>query len=321
MPSYKKWMNYTISILLCAWLCSIIFYKLKTQTDLRHALDNVIYGWSNYRVLLLFIILVCMFVNWSIEALKWQILLKTIQPISFWRSLRSVFTGIAISLLTPNRIGEYAGRIAYLKNNKKFDGISANIVSSYGQFIAAATFGILGCSFYIAAYSYPNYLPVVLIGSILGLLLLLYFYFRLHKVVSFFSKTKWLQKIHAHLLVVNNYNSALLVKIILLSALRYFVFALQFYILLLSLGVSLSFFPAILCIFVVYWLMAIMPTIAIAEIPVRTVMSSTILGVLSSNTVAIMSASILLWLINLILPAVLGAIGLIGAKINDRDMA
>ena len=65
--------------------------------------------------------------------------------------------------------------------------------------------------------------------------------------------------------------------------------------------------------------MAIIPTIALAEIPVRTEMSYRILQVFTSNALGVMSASIFLWLINLIIPALIGGIVLIGAKFSNKE--
>jgi len=61
--------------------------------------------------------------------------------------------------------------------------------------------------------------------------------------------------------------------------------------------------------------MAGVPTIAIAELGVRGKVSIFFLGLLSSNTVAIVAATVGIWLINLVIPAVLGSVLLLGVKI------
>jgi hypothetical protein len=93
----------------------------------------------------------------------------------------------------------------------------------------------------------------------------------------------------------------------------------QYYILLHSFLIHIHILPALLSVFLIFWLMAIIPTIALAEIPVRTEMSYRILQVFTSNALGVMSASIFLWLINLIIPALIGGIVLIGTKFSNKE--
>jgi uncharacterized membrane protein YbhN (UPF0104 family) len=295
----------------------VILKQVNQQQQLQEALDVLLHHWTLNRLLLLSVVFALMLLNWGIEAWKWKILLKPLQQISFGRSIRSVFTGISISLLTPNRIGEYAGRIIYLQFNNKLKGIAINVVSSFGQFIAASVFGIIGCAYYLAHYTGAWYLQYVLIGSVLVLLALCVIYFRLQRSIVWLEKFTLMHKVSEYLQTVKTYSPSLLLQIIGMSATRYIVFAVQYYLLLLAFQISIPFIPTLLSIFLIFWLMAIIPSIAIAELPIRAEMSYTILQVFSSNAIGIMSASVLLWLINLIIPALIGGIVLIGAKLQS----
>ena len=57
------------------------------------------------------LVIILMFVNWGLEAKKWQLLVKSIQKISFLRAFRAIFSGQAFALNTVNGVGEYVGRI------------------------------------------------------------------------------------------------------------------------------------------------------------------------------------------------------------------
>src|SRR5262245_18389218 len=59
------------------------------------------------RLIILVAVVLLMFVNWSLEAVKWQRMLGRLEPIGFLRSLEAVFTGLTVSFFTPNRVGEY----------------------------------------------------------------------------------------------------------------------------------------------------------------------------------------------------------------------
>src|SRR5690606_10186722 len=51
--------------------------------------------------------------NWLTETLKWTTLLKPV-TLPWRRALAGILSGVTLSLFTPNRIGEYGGRILYV---------------------------------------------------------------------------------------------------------------------------------------------------------------------------------------------------------------
>jgi hypothetical protein len=140
-------------------------------------------------------------------------------------------------------------------------------------------------------------------------------YFRLQTVALWVGKINFLKKYTRILSIVQYYNNALLWRFIALSALRYFIFAFQFYILLQLFFVHISLLYAMSTVFVIFWLMAVVPSIAIAEVGMRAQMSVLFLGAYSNNTFGIISASIILWFINLIIPALLGSLFTLGTKL------
>jgi hypothetical protein len=310
----SKVINYSLSILVCIILTWFVYKQVKGRAHLADALALLPTAVSKNNIVLIISILLLMLINWGIEAYKWQQLLKPLQYIAYKRSLRSVFTGICISMFTPNRVGEYIGRIIYLKDVNKIKGITANIVGSLAQFIAACSFGIIGCLYHFNNKAIHVFTPWVAIVSIIALVLLVLGYSRLGLILHFVYKYKALQRIYKYINFVHFYSKKQLLQLIILSMLRYIVFALQYYLILILLGIVIPLPAAMLSIFLIYWLMAIVPTVAITEIPIRTELSYQVLQLYSNNMVGIMSASVLLWLINLILPALLGALLLIGAK-------
>jgi predicted neutral ceramidase superfamily lipid hydrolase len=115
--------------------------------------------------------------------------------------------------------------------------------------------------------------------------------------------------------IIARYSPKELEKLLLLSAVRYLVFSAQYLILLYALGVSFVWWQGFFMINVIYIVMAVLPTIAIAEIGLRGSVSLHFLGLLSANTAGILAATVAIWLINLVLPAAIGSILLLGVKI------
>lgn len=260
-----------------------------------------------------------MIINWTIEAVKWRYLLKETEKLSLLKSLQSVLTGLAVSMITPNRIGEYMGRILYLRNRNKIQGATVTIIGSFAQLIVTGCLGLIGLVYYIYFIRFTPWLNVLLISSIVLSLVLGYFYFNLHTLVDWTEKIAYLKKIRTFLQIVKRFGKQQLLKILFYSCLRYFVYTLQFYILLKLLNVDGSFLDLIFTIWLIFWAMAIVPTIAIAEIAIRGETAIFFLLPLSANELGMISSTLLLWVINLIIPSLVGCLFVYKIKIYENE--
>ena len=88
-----------------------------------------------------------MLVNWGIEARKWQLAIRRIQPIPFQKALKAIFTGTTLAFFTPNRMGEYMGRILYIEKGKRIQAVSLTIVCSMAQLLVTLSAGLVGLVF------------------------------------------------------------------------------------------------------------------------------------------------------------------------------
>jgi hypothetical protein len=313
----KLLLNYVLGIVVAVWVSAIIIRQIKAQEDLPQMLQHLSGNWNSKQWILLQCIFLLAFANWSVETIKWQQLLKPVIKINFVKALRSVFTGISVSLLTPNRIGEYAGRVLYLPNEAKGQAVVANIVGSFVQLIVAATYGTLGIIVFLS-YHYLNFLPWFLFATVVGLAFLLYIFFNFKRVASNIKHIKFLSRVSKFIAVANLFTRSQLVTLLLLSALRFLIFGLQFYLLLCFFFVEIPLHKALPIIYLIFWTMTVLPSIAIAEAPVRTKMSTWLLGFFTLNTFGITAASLSLWLINIILPSIIGALSIVGLKLAEQ---
>lgn len=270
------------------------------------------------------LVLLLMFCNWGLEARKWQKLVKPLEDISFLRSFSAILSGVSLSINTPNRIGEYGGRILYLSNRNKLKAIAATIVGSFSQLIVTIIFGLIGMIYYINnfplikddGYFAPNFWEKILVGVLIFICLLtILLYFRLQIIVAIFEKIPFLRKAKVFVQIILRYSTGDLESLLLLSAIRYLVFSAQYLILLDAFGLEFIWWQGLLLNSVIYLVMALVPTIAIAELGLRGKVSIYFMGLLSANTAAIVAATVGIWLINLVLPAVLGSVLLLGVKI------
>jgi hypothetical protein len=90
------------------------------------------------------------------------------------------------------------------------------------------------------------------------------------------------------------------------SAIRYLVFSLQYYFVVRSFGIVVPIIDAMLLIAFVFFVNTVIPTIAFTEIAVRTASGLFFFSTISSDVNAIIASSLILWIINLALPAIIG---------------
>ena len=322
--STKIILNYLLGAGLFSWLAYSIYNQVKHQPDLTSSLKQMSFTLQEKGGVALALVLILMLFNWGLEARKWQLLVRSLEEVSFLKAFSAILSGVSLSINTPNRIGEYGGRMLYLSNQNKLKSIAATVVGSLSQLIITIIFGLTGLVFYINnfplvkanGYFAPNFWEKILLGLLIliGALTIL-LYFRLQIIVAIFERIPALRKAKVFVQIITRYTNAELQYLLLLSACRYVVFSAQYLILLDTFGVEMLWWQGFLMNAVIYLVMALVPTIAVVELGLRGKVSLYFLGLLSNNTAAIIAATVGIWLINLLLPAVLGSILLLGVKI------
>jgi hypothetical protein len=262
-------------------------------------------------------------VNWGIEARKWQLLVSALEPMSFTRALKSVLCGVTVSLNTPNRIGEYGGRIIYIHEGNRIKAVSLSIAGSIAQLIVTLAFGCGGLA-YMLYRLHPEsgtlfglstfWITTFLYISIFGLLLLLLFFFRLSWLIRLVEKLPYSVKFVHYISVLDSFDAKILLRLLFLSTLRYFVFVLQYIFMLQLMQVDANWGQSFWVVSVMFWMLAIIPTFAIAELPIRGKIGQSLFGLFSSNTLGILAVTFGIWFINLFIPAVAGSLLILGNK-------
>jgi hypothetical protein len=308
-----------IGSMLFLWMAYSIYHQVSRQPNLTNTLQQILTQWNASKVVLISLVFIFMLVNWTIEAIKWKLLIKSTEHFSILKSLQSVLTGVAVSIVTPNRIGEYMGRILYMRNVNKIKGITVTIVGSFAQLIVTGCLGLVGLVYYIVFIKSALWLYILLIASIVLSIVLSYLYFNLNVLVAWATKFIFLKKIKTYLEVINRFERKELMSILLLSFLRYGVYTLQFFMLLKVMLVDGNAVDIIFTIWLIFWAMAIVPTIAIAEVGIRGETALFFLLPLSTNQLGIVSSTMLLWLINLIIPALIGCLFIYKMKIYEDE--
>ena len=140
----KIFINYFLGPLLFVWLSWSIYTQIQRQPNLEEAWYTIRQSVNSSLAWNLVAVILLMIVNWSFEAIKWKISVKDIQQVSFFKALKAVLSGVSFSVSTPNRVGEYLGRVLYMDDGNRLKTISITIVGSISQLIITLLMGAIG---------------------------------------------------------------------------------------------------------------------------------------------------------------------------------
>lgn len=267
---------------------------------------------------LFWLVLVLMMVNWGLEALKWQLLLSRFEKESYYVAVKSVFTGVFISLfvniLIPNRVGEFAGRILYTKIHKAKAALISGI-GSFAQFAVTVLFGSVAYLIFFNRFvndegnQFNKYLLIISILFFSAIIVL--FYFNINIFSWLLSRPKLLRRYKKITSVFYFYHSPVLLKVFGLAVFRYAVFCTQFILLLWVCGLPISFEQGVVAVAVIFLVQTLIPTNSIIDLTVRGGVSISVISMTITSEgydAGILAAAYLLWAINILLPGIAGAI-------------
>lgn len=320
----KSWISYGLAPIILIVLSVSVYREIAAQPDLKQVWSQIQASFLTPSIRWLLAAFAGVWVNWGIEALKWQHLLQHTESVSWGRAYRGVLTGVSFTLFTPNRIGEYLGRIWHLGAESRGAAVSLSIAGGIAQLFVTCLFGMIATELLWRGWHQLPFLPdnaiALLILQIIGwsaTVVLLLIYFRVGEIGIFLSRISWLKSIRSGLTAVSSLAGKKLALVLALSALRYFVFLLQYYFLFRFFGVIIPWEIAFLTVALTFLLLALIPGMALAELGVRGKLSLLIVGAYSDNAVGIVLAVTSVWFLNLILPAVVGAAFLSKSKLRS----
>ncbi|PLW94798.1 MAG: hypothetical protein C0592_01600, partial [Marinilabiliales bacterium] len=293
--------------------------------DLSFVWAELFSGFSQY--LILACVILMMLINWSAEAFKWQRITGSLQKLSFTESLKSVLAGLAVGFFVPNRVGEFAGKSLMLEKASFWKASVLAFYTSFAQLLTTGFWGLLALMFFsellegIIPFNL-HYFSVAVFALIMIVLILVYF--SLNRFTYIFKRLK---RIYKQIDVLNQVRRSDKFYVLAFSFIRFIVFTSQYIILLALLEIKLPFSDAFLIISLMYLILMVLPTIALTELPARSALLFMLLsawGELSNSglpdalEVRVILASTLIWLINIAVPAIVGAFFIPGFSIFKR---
>lgn len=274
--------------------------------------------------IVLLVTVLLMVVNWSIESRKWRWLMLPVERIGAGRSLLATVAGTSVGLITPNRTGEFLGRVLFLEPHHRVQGGFATALGSVAQFVITLVMGGLGL---LALYGLGRPFPWTsgwVTTAILSLTVLvstgaLALYLHPGLLRQLLLLIPFLHRAERASAVLNAYEPERLYGVLALSALRYVVFTGQFVLLLTTFDPGLSVVDAACAVPVIYLVSTLIPTVMITELGIRGTAAVSLLVPLGGEEVPVLFATAILWSINVVLPAMVGSVILLMARIRTNN--
>jgi len=317
----KKILSYLIkaTILVLAFL--FIYNKFLGKNDDLARFEKLISVISRRQVVFtLSVVVLLMVVNWFLESLKWQYLAKKLTRVTVWEAIEAVFCGLTWAIFTPNRIGEYGGRVMFLPPRKRIHGVFAMAVGAFAQNVITNLVGILASLWFLYYFFNLNiwlYLGIAAL-SLAFLVLFMIFYFNIKWLVTWLDKISFLKKYHRFFDIMGRYNPNELLVVIGYSLARFFVFSFQYYLVIHLLLPALPLFSMVMTVLVFIFIQSALPSLDLLDVGVRSYTATHLFLFITNQQIAIIAAVSSIWLINLIIPAIIGSAFVLKLRFFDR---
>lgn len=247
-------------------------------------------------------------VNWSLETQKWRYLLFPFYRLSFGRAFSGIMAGVSLSLFTPNRVGEYGGRLLAVPSRYNGHAVVSALVGNLAQLLVLIGAGLVGALYVGGLYFREMRL---LFDSFwwlaMALLILIYLlFFNIRWLGAAAGALPLPRKALRLVLMLNRYRPRRLGVALGLAAMRYGVYCFQYFCLLAFFGAAPPIGAALAGIATIFLIQASIPLPPALGLLARGEAALLALGPHGGQEVAILAATFALFIINLCLPALVG---------------
>lgn len=297
-----------------------IFQKLQGETVIIESTLNVFFGLTNIQVMTYtFLAAFLIAANWGLEMVKWNLLIAPNFDSRWTTAVKGVLSGATFGIFTPNRIGEFVGRILALNPKQRISGSVLSFVNGLSQTLATLTFGVIGCLFLLESLAVESLgdlaVRLIQVTLIAFWVLCMIFYLNLNFIGVLFERSSKLALFTKYLAPVSSLSTGLLHKLFVLSIIRFATFLGQYF-LLFSLMLSepdwiiiggasmLSLFSS-----------TVFSLVPVPDLILREAIALSYFGLFEFDLGIVSSVVFAVWVLNIAIPALVGSIVLLSYRI------
>ena len=316
----KKSLNLLLKLLIGGLLAWAIYRQVFAHQDALTLWGGLVSRFKMPNAVWLLAAIVFIPINIALEALKFKVLIQSFSSIRFFQIFKSILSGITIAIFTPNRVGEYGGRIIFIPAEHNWKAVLATLVGSLAQLLVIMTVGLLGLIVFSNQFinGEINALPLIISLGVLLIAFMFFCFFNIDLLVPMVKRIPfihYLKKYFKHLLVLKNYGKPELLKALGFAFLRYLTYSLQYYFLLNFFGINAGLLLGLAGISTIFFVQASIPLPPVMGLLARGEIALYIWGFFSEDQVAILAATFTLFVINIAFPALIGMAFIMRANI------
>jgi len=248
--------------------------------------------------------------NLGLETRKWLVPLRqTAEPMPFATAWRAVWAGVTTGLFTPNRIGEYGGRLLFVPAAQRWAALAYTWVGRLAQMLATLLTGGAAWLFLASGPGLPfPQVRALVVGSplvwaagslALGAALTGMVWWGLPRL-RLFARWRALGQAWGRL------STYLLIHMTGWALLRYAVFATQSVCLLYVFGGESVLPLSYAVVALAFWVRSLIPSITLSELGIRESVALAVMVPYGWLPTTVLAASFTLFALNLLLPALVG---------------
>ncbi len=312
-------LNLVFKLLIAGLLSYVIYQQVFSREDVGQLYASFTKQLKDGEIFYLLLAFFLMPINWLLESKKWQLLSANFEKQNLKESVKTILGGVVCSLFSPARIGEYGGRVLFVKPENNWKAITATMVGSLSQLVIVLSIGSLGLISWLGYYSLANryaltgFIVLWVFVTLIGLAI----YFHVDIFINIIKRVKIFnrfERFYEGLSVLKEYQQWHLTWTLFYSFIRYSVYSLQYWLLLLFFGINIGLLPSISGISTIFFIQTGVPLPPIWDLFARGEVAIQVWGSFGANELSVLAATFTLWVINLILPSLLGLIFIV--KIN-----
>lgn len=283
-------------------------------------LANVINAFKTARVQYILLAFLSGFPNVLIQFLKWRFLLRLVKPtVSNYETLSSLLIGFTLGFITPGRIGEF-GRAVFIQNCSRTRVVGLAMLDKLFPMGVVFLIGSWSVVYLLnSRLSIMTSLIFILLACLITIIVFWFSWYPQHlrKIMTFANQfLPYQERIELLLSSLDNFQRKQAFFMIGYSIIFYGIITTQFFCMMYAFE-PLPIFISYLAIFSIYVAKSLLP-ISLADLGVRETAAVFFLGLVGAAPSTAFNAAILIFLINLVIPSLIGFILLLNPKLNEQ---